>query len=241
MTYNNVEIVAHSADPERLVAAAARSCWSRRPFREIYAELTDSQIDRILRKVILRGHHSVLEHADFTFAITSVSRVLTHQLVRHRIASYSQLSQQRVNQARAEYIIPPAIRHDPDLTRRFRDWMDEAANFYEFLVERGVPRGTARYVLPSACETKILMTMNARSLFNLIGQRDCGAEEWEFRALAHQMHSLLLGLAPRIFRFAGPKCTTEGVCTEGDLADHCPKSARTGASVLFRESELQPV
>lgn len=239
MSKPSVQIVAYSPNPERLVAAAARSCWSNRPFQEIYTSLRERDIDKLLKKVILRGHHSVLEHADFTFALSGISRVLTHQLVRHRIASYSQLSQQRVDQSEVQYIIPPAIRRDPELTRRYQSWVNEARSFYALLVEQGVPQGSARYVLPSACETRVVVSMNARSLFNLIAQRDCASEEWEFRTLAHRMHAELLKVAPRIFRFAGPRCRTETDCLEGELVDECGLPEATGAVVRFRESELQ--
>jgi thymidylate synthase (FAD) len=236
-----IGLVAHTPDPERLVAAAARSCWSNRPFEDIYKGLSEGEIDRLLKKVILRGHHSVLEHVNFTFALSGISRVLTHQLVRHRIASYSQLSQQHADHADIDYIIPPAVDRDPTLAEEFIVWTQAAQNLYSRLIEKGVPRGSARYVLPSACETRMVFTMNARSLFNLISQRDCGAEEWEFRSVAHRMHQELVKIAPRIFRFTGPNCRTEGACLEGDIGVLCGMAENGGAPVYFRESDLQAV
>jgi thymidylate synthase (FAD) len=238
----SVELLCHTPDPERVVATAAKACWTDKPIRRIAEDLTDAEIARLLPKVILRGHHSVLEHINFTFAIEGVSRVLSHQLVRHRMGSYSQLSQQRHDESDFAYVVPPAILHDDDLLKGYRRCMGEARDFYMLLLTRGVPKGTARYLLPAACRTRVVVTMNARSLFGLLEQRLCGAEEWEFRLVAAKMQRELMNVAPRIFRFAGPKCETERVCPEGDVADECAHLLRIrGATVANRDCQLSVI
>jgi thymidylate synthase (FAD) len=103
----------------------------------------------------------------------------------------------------------------------------------------GIPKGSARYVLPAACETRIVVSINARSLFNLLAQRECGAEDWEFFTVATRMHQELLKVAPRIFQFAGPRCKTERKCPEGEVGDACGRYRAFGATVGLREGELQ--
>ena len=236
-----VSLISYTPNPERVVAAAARACWSNRSVQELYATLSDYDVSRVLRKVIVRGHTSVLEHAQFTSALSGVSRVLTHQLVRHRMASYSQVSQQRISQADSAYSIPPAFRDDAVLRRKYEQWMDDARELYAFLLQHGVPKGSARYVLPAAWETRIVVTMNARSLFNLIAQRACGAEDWEFRIVATRMQQELLSVAPRIFQFAGPPCKTTHQCPETGASDACGRARAFAAGMQLREFELHRI
>jgi len=221
-----VKLVAHTPDPELAVAAAARTCIRDMDYEAVCAELREEDVQRILRTVILKNQHSVLEHANFTFSISGVSRVLTHQLVRHRIASYSQLSQQRTDSSDLKFTIPPEIHHNPELAEEYKNMMLHCRELYRRLIECGVPRNSARYVLPSGFNTRILATMNARSLFNLLAQRECEVEEWEFREVAHLMHAELIKVAPDIFRFAGPPCETYGFCPEGEKGYKCSRYGR---------------
>jgi len=216
-----VELLTYTPEPEKLVAVAARRSYDKRSAKQIWEEMNNVEVSRLLDQVIGHRHLSVLEHANFTFAIEGISRVLSHQLVRHRIASYTQQSQQRANEQDFDFIIPPAIQSNRALCREFQEKMRDLAEFYRKALETGIEKGQARYVLPNACATRIIMTMNARSLFNLISQRACGVEAWEFRALAIKMHMILLTVAPNIFKCAGPKCITDLVCSEGEKGEKC--------------------
>ena len=226
-----VEIVAYTPNPEATVAIAARTCFSDQDYCSIEGQLSEHDVERILATVIAKGHHSVLEHASFTLAISGISRVVSHQLVRHRIASYSQLSQQRSDASELAFVVPPDVRKDPDFAGEYRDLMVRCQEFYKRLVEHGIALGTARYVLPSGFTTRIVMTMNARSLFNLIAQRECAVEEWEFRQLASLIHRHLMTVAPGIFRYAGTGCETHSICPEGEVGLDCGRASKTGAAV----------
>jgi len=231
-----VKLVTHTPDPELAVVAAARTCIRDMDYETVCAELREEDIQRILRTVILKNQHSVLEHVNFTFAISGVSRVLTHQLVRHRIASYSQLSQQRTDSSYLKFTIPPEIHHDPELEEECKSMMIQCKELYRRLIQCGVSRNSARYILPAGFTTRIIATMNARSLFNLLAQRECEVEEWEFRQVAHLMHAELMQVAPHIFRFAGPPCETQGRCLEGEKGRKC---ARYSITLLRADSRMK--
>lgn len=218
-----VKLVAHTPDPELAVVAAARTCIRDMDYEAVCAELREEDVQRILRTVILKNQHSVLEHVNFTFSISGVSRVLTHQLVRHRIASYSQLSQQRTDSSYLKFTIPPEIHHNPELAEEYKSMMIHCRELYRHLIQCGVSRNSARYILPTGFTTRIIVTMNARSLFNLLAQRECEVEEWEFRQVAHLMHEKLMKVAPSIFQFTGPPCETQGFCPEGETGYECAR------------------
>jgi len=233
-----IELVSHTPDPELTVALAARSCVRDLELSDVRAELSAEDVARLIATVIAKGHHSVLEHVSFTFAISGVSRVLSHQLVRHRIASYSQLSQQRVDSSNLSYAIPPEVRAHPELCREYEEVMEQCLKLYQRMTEQGLPKGSSRYALPSGFTTRVLMTMNARSLFNLIEQRLCAAEEWEFRQVAALLHRRLMDVAPAIFRFAGTPCETEGTCLEGEVGNRCGRQRVTKARISNTRSEI---
>lgn len=216
-----IELLTYTPEPERLVAVAARRSYDKRSAMQIWEQMTDAEVARLLHQVIRHGHTSVLEHINFTFAIEGISRALSHQLVRHRIASYTQQSQQRIDERDFAFTVPPEIRKNSELAKEFQEKVKALAEFYNRAIETGIPRGQARYILPNACATRIIMTMNARSLFNLISQRTCGIEEWEFRMVASKLHQILLGLAPNIFSHAGPRCVVDLVCLEGKKGEKC--------------------
>ena len=165
------------------------------------------------------GHASTLEHVSFTFAIEGVSRVLTHQLVRHRIASYSQQSQRYVKEHNFETIMPKSIACNPEAKAKFEALMQDIQNLYnEYTEEMQIPPEDARYVLPNAAETKIVATFNARSLMNFFSLRCCTRAQWEIRQLAEKMLIECKNVAPVIFEYAGPTCVSEGVCHEGEMS-----------------------
>ena len=215
--------------PLEIIEDAGRVCYKSEGKKVV--NVTKPSAPKFVKMMKDRGHHSVLEHASFTFAISGISRVVSHQLVRHRIASYSQLSQQKSDASELEFVVPPDIRRAGELTFEYAELMSRCQEFYKKLVDRGVSLGTARYALPSGFSTRIVMTMNARSLLNLIAQRECAAEEWEFRQLATAIRRELMGVAPRIFKHAGTECETHHVCPEGELGLNCGRLENTGAIV----------
>ncbi len=212
-----VELISHTPEPERLVAAAARLCYSSRGVSQILADLNSEEIEKLLQLLLSMGHASPLEHITFTFAIEGVSRALSHQLVRHRMASYSQKSQRYVSEEGFAYVIPPSIAATPEALCHYEECMAALQKAYHQL--KGlVPREDARYCLPNACETKLISTFNARSLFNFFRLRCCRRAQWEIRKLALKMREEVRQIAPLIFAYAGPTCETEGVCYEGNYS-----------------------
>ncbi|NLG87432.1 MAG: FAD-dependent thymidylate synthase [Firmicutes bacterium] len=209
-----VKLLTHTPDPERTVAAAARLCYSPIGAADLFQGLTDDQVAKLLKHLVESGHESPTEHVTFTFAIEGVSRALSHQLVRHRIASYSQKSQRYVREKNFDFIVPPSISQLPTAKKRFLETMAIIQQAYDELLEE-VPAEDARYVLPNACETKLVATFNCRSLFNFFRLRCCTRAQWEIRELACQMRDKVRQVAPLLFALAGPSCETEGVCHEG--------------------------
>jgi thymidylate synthase (FAD) len=212
-----VVLLSHTPDPEGVVAQATRLCYSALGIPELASELEGQELSGLLSKVISLGHHSVLEHASFTFGIEGVSRVLTHQLVRHRVASYSQQSQRYVEfKDHLPIVVPESIAGDEEAEKRFRRHCEEGFALYRELCDAGVPAEDARYLLPNATETKIIVTMNGRELRHFFTLRCCERAQWEIRYLAEQMLALAAETAPLIFKGVGPSCIS-GPCPEGKL------------------------
>ncbi|HWR29179.1 MAG TPA: FAD-dependent thymidylate synthase [Negativicutes bacterium] len=214
----NVKLISFTPDAERKVAMAARLCYSPIGAAELEEKLSDTQVKKLVEKILSMGHFSTLEHASFTFAIEGVSRVLTHQLVRHRIASYSQQSQRYVKEHNFEYILPPSVAANAIAKNRFEGLMEEIRKVYGELIALGVHQEDARYCLANATETKILVTMNVRALFNFFELRCCTRAQWEIRKMAELMLAEVRGVAPILFAKAGPTCISGGYCREGDLS-----------------------
>ena len=212
-----VALLQYTPEPERTVALAARLCYSPADIDELQEKISTADIRKFLEKIMSLGHQSVLEHASFTFGIDGISRVTTHQLVRHRIASFSQQSQRYVSHTeRFAAVIPPTIAERPEVLARFEAQLAAMHQAYADMVEAGIPAEDARYILPNAAETKILVTMNARELRHFFGLRCCERAQWEIRAMAVEMLKLVKTVAPVIFGDAGPGCLT-GPCPEGTL------------------------
>jgi thymidylate synthase (FAD) len=209
-------------DPDRLVALAARRCYSSRPADEIDEKLSDKEAERLLDFLRQRNHLSPFEHADFSFSVDGISRALSHQLVRHRIASYSQESQRYVNYLKIEgdlpFIEPPGIAANKKASNIFNQTLKQTLDAYKELIDAGIPPEDARYIFPNAIETKFVFTMNARSLFNFFEQRCCLKAQWEIRALALAMLKEVRKVAPNIFKNAGAPCqyTQNPYCREND-------------------------
>jgi thymidylate synthase (FAD) len=209
-----VQIIAHTPEPEQVVAAAARLCYSQVGAEKLLERLTLQEVDKLLYRLEESGHLSPFEHVSFTFSIGGVSRALSHQLVRHRIASYSQQSQRYVSQKQFNYITPPSLEGETlEVFNRQMEFLQEA---YTKLVALGIPREDARYLLPNACETKLVVTMNCRSLYNFFELRCCQRAQWEIRELASKMLELVQKVAPRLFAHAGPTCVARNYCREGE-------------------------
>lgn len=213
-----VKLVRHTPEPERTVAMSARLCYSPIGAAQLEEKISDEQAAKLVRKLVSMGHLSTLEHVTFTFAIEGVSRVLTHQLVRHRIASYSQQSQRYVKEHDFETIVPASIASKPEAKAKFDKLMTEIQAMYDEFIALDIPAEDARYILPNATETKIVCTFNARSLLNFFSLRCCTRAQWEIRALANEMLRQCQAVAPVIFENAGPTCVSEGVCHEGAMS-----------------------
>jgi thymidylate synthase (FAD) len=212
-----VKLISHTPEPERMVAMSARLCYSPVGAEELVEKMSSTQVEKLVSKIVEMEHLSTLEHVSFTFAIEGVSRVLTHQLVRHRIASYSQQSQRYVSEHDFEYIIPPTVAANKIAKEKFEQLMDSIQSTYNELIELGVHKEDARYCLANAAETKIVVTMNARTLLHFFELRCCVRAQWEIRSLAELMLAEVKKIAPLLFKKAGPTCITSNYCGEGEL------------------------
>ncbi|TAL17927.1 FAD-dependent thymidylate synthase [bacterium] len=223
-----MSLLGHTPDPERAVAVAARLCYSPRDITELNKSLSGEEVLTLVGKLMSMGHLSALEHAVFTFGIDGISRACSHQLVRHRLASYSQQSQRYVELKKVKAVIPPSIASDPALSREFSEKLEGIWDFYSSLIDRGVPAEDARYILPNSCETKIVVTMNARELNHFFALRLCRRAQWEIREMALLMYRAASFAAPALFSSSGPGCVRGG-CTEGEYS--CGKMAELRAEL----------
>jgi thymidylate synthase (FAD) len=213
----DVRLLYNTPDPERAVAAAARLCYAPVGAAELLDTIDDKTIRSVLRTVIKSGHLSTLEHASYTFAIDGVSRAMTHQLVRHRLASFNQQSQRYVSYSdEPNFIMPPEVAKDSQAKALFEAACADAFAAYKALLDAGCPAEDARYLLPNAMETKIVVTMNIRELLHFFELRCCNRAQWEIRAVADKMLELARETAPYIFLDAGPGCR-RGPCPEGKM------------------------
>ncbi len=212
-----VELLNHTPDPERAIATAARLCYAPVGAAELMETMPEERVRSVLTTIMESGHFSTLEHASYTFAIDGVSRVLTHQLVRHRLASFNQQSQRYVKfKDGFPFVTPPTIAENAEADAAFRALMDAAADTYQQLLDAGIPAEDARFVLPNAAETKIVTTMNVRELLHFFELRCCHRAQWEIQELACRMLELVRPTAPFIFMDAGAPCV-HGACPEGKM------------------------
>lgn len=209
-----VELIAHTTDPVRVVAAAAKLCYSPSSAACLFEGLQEDKASEFLQRLRSVGHLSPFEHASFTFAIDGLSRVASHQLVRHRVASYSQQSQRYVTMGAPRAVTPPSVAGNPEALSLWSERVEESFRAYERLVELGVPKEDARFLLPHGWETSLVMTMNARELNHFFSLRLCKRAQWEIRALAMKMLTLVHATARELFDPSGPSCVTEGKCRE---------------------------
>ncbi|MCK4905203.1 FAD-dependent thymidylate synthase [bacterium] len=222
----NVKLLDVTQDAVSIIYAACRQCYSAKFVVDILKEQKGNLEKQIVfvKKVVESGHESPLEHVKFTFAIEGVSRALTHQLVRHRMASYSQQSQRYVIEKDFNYIIPASIERDETLKSEFIGVMGEIQQSYHRILrkleENGIVGEKAnqdvRFILPQAVETKIVVTMNCRELLHFFKQRCCVRAQWEIRNLANKMLEMCRSHLPAVFSHAGAKCESLGYCPEGE-------------------------
>ncbi len=235
-----VTLLAHTPEPERNIAAAAKLCYSPASIDTIKEGLTEEKTASFVDMLSEIGHESPIEHAVFTFGIEGVSRALLAQITRHRIASFSVQSQRYVAEHDFAYVLPPEIAAIPEAKEEFLKAMEEDRRHYERLTEiltekhkkaflaKGKDEKTAarmaqkqaiedaRFILPNACATKMVVTFNARSLMNFFELRCCRRAQWEIQDVAIQMLRLVKKAAPRLFAKAGPNCV-RGACSEGKM------------------------
>lgn len=225
-----VILIRHTYSPEETVALAAKLCYSKSTIEDLQNRISLKDQSAFIEKLMNMGHESVLEHVSFTFGIEGVSRVLLAQLTRHRIASFSVQSQRYVSYENGfGYIIPESIEAlGEEAVRKYHNQMETIEDWYrdwqELLGRQGEKSNEdARFVLPNACETRIMVTMNARELLHFFSLRMCSRAQWEIRNMAEQMFRLCLETAPSLFMNAGPGCL-RGACPEGDKS--CGKAGQ---------------
>ena len=216
-----VVLVRHTLSPEEVVALGARLCYSEARVDDLLTRVEAKDQTDFVHKIMGMGHDSVLEHASFTFGIEGVSRVLLAQITRHRLASFSVQSQRYVSyESGFGYIVPPKIEAlGEEAVKEFEQQMDTLHQWYTSWQQKlGTGEGgneDARFVLPGACETRMMVTMNVRELRHFFSLRMCSRAQWEIRALANEMHRLCMEVAPALFENAGPGCL-RGACPEGE-------------------------
>lgn len=235
-----VSLLAYTPQPEKTIASAAKLCYSSASIEDIREGLTPEKTASFVDMLAEIGHESPIEHVSFTFGIEGVSRAFLAQITRHRLASYSVQSQRYVKEAMFEFVLPPEIEQVPEAKEEFLRAMEEDQKHYDkitnILTEKhkatfisdGKDEKTAlrlaskkaiedaRFVLPNACDTKMVCTMNARTLLNFFSHRCCNRAQWEIQAVAIEMLRLVMQVAPNVFKKAGPKCIN-GACPEGKM------------------------
>jgi thymidylate synthase (FAD) len=223
-----VELLYHTPDPERAIATAARLCYAPVGASELMETMPPERVKSVLSTILASGHYSTLEHASYTFAIDGVSRALTHQLVRHRLASFNQQSQRYVKfKDGIETVKPATVEAVPEASELFDSVVGLVEQAYARMIELGIPAEDARFILPNAAETKIVVTMNVRELMHFFSLRCCNRAQWEIRELAHAMLELVRPTAPYVFATAGAPCVS-GSCPEGKMCcgNPYPKASR---------------
>lgn len=231
-----VNLIRYTTDPEATVALAAKLCYSDKEMCDLTDNIMAKDNSAFIGRLMDMGHLSPTEHASFTFSIEGVSRSFLAQVTRHRIASFSVRSQRYVSEDSFNYVVPPAIEElGAAAVARYVGQMDTIMGWYrdwQSALGRGEKSNEdARFILPNACETKMIMTMNARELMHFFELRCCNRAQWEIRSVAWKMMKEALKVAPNLFRDCGPACL-RGPCPEGQ------KSCGKAAEVKARRDEL---
>jgi thymidylate synthase (FAD) len=209
-----VALISFTPEPELTIAAAAKLSTSQISAKELRRGMSPDEVGNLLSQLISSGHMSPLEHASFSFAIDGISRVTSHQLVRHRIASYTQQSQRFVSLKKLDYVTPATISAKPELESRYHEMVKQAHRLYCDMLDGGVPAEDARYVLPSAIGTRLVLTMNARELMHACSLRLCLRAQWEIVELFRRIKQEVEKVAPHLGAELKPKCFAQGYCNE---------------------------
>ncbi len=257
----NVKIISHTQQPEKLIAAAAKLCYSNAEIDDLMSGLSKDKVDSFLDMLVTLGHQSPMEHVTFTFAIEGVSRSLLAQITRHRIASYSVQSQRYVRLENFTYVMPPEIENCEEAKIAFEHAMQQEAENYKNiatilknnrineLVKQGKDEKQAvklaekmaiedaRFVLPNACDTKMIATFNVRSLNNFFAHRCCNRAQWEIRELADKMLKLCYEISPKLFTYSGPPCLASN-CPEGKMSCNKMKQVREKYTTIKQEAVI---
>ena len=213
-----VKLLRYTADAELLCGTAALTSTKSGSPSELLEKMNMETAKRIIKRVTGYGHVSVIEHASFTFSIEGVSRAMTHQLVRHRIASFTQQSQRYVTYDTLEkYVTPPSITNNAEAQKIFDETLEKISETYQKLLKLGIKKEDARFILPNAAKTNIIVTMNARELRHFFNLRCCTRSQWEIREVAIEMLKQAKKTAPALFENAGPSCVELGYCPEGKI------------------------
>ena len=237
-----VTLIDSSHDNIDKMYIALSQCYNEHFDQDSCERVSQEMKENVILKILKSGHDSVSEHITFTFLIEDVSRVLTHQLVRHRIASYSQRSARytKVNTETCWYVVPDGIK-TPEQLEIYKEIMDQEAQAYEKLIAHGVKKEDARYILGDAQKTNIVVTMNCRSLKNFFGERLCTRAQKEIRELATEMSGIMKEKFPVVFRkakFGDPKCIQDGFCRE---AKSCGKIPHISQFVVIEKIQYEGV
>ena len=222
------KLIRYTENPEGTIALASKLCYSSLGMEELIERIEGADNAKFIRMLKTMNHLSPFEHASFTFSVEGVSRAFLAQVTRHRIASFSVRSQRYVGEGDFNYILPPAIADLGDgAIEEYTKQMETMAGWYTAWQQRlgGGEKANedARFVLPNACATKLICTMNARSLLNFFTHRCCNRAQWEIRGLAVEMLRQVREAAPHIFEKAGPPCL-RGSCPEGKMS--CGQAAQ---------------
>ena len=216
-----VTLLTHTPEPEKIVAAAARCCYSNDDPDKLLDNMTDEKAAKFLQKLNNLGHQSPIEHVSFTFAISGVSRALLAQITRHRLASFSVRSQRYCGFNSSDFIKPPSIANS-DVEDTFDKALSQCKAYYDSLIDSDIAKEDARMILPNAAATSMVVTMNSRELLHFFSLRCCTRAQWEIRNLANEMVKLVKKVAPNLFAKAGAACIQLGYCPEGQFS--CGKS-----------------
>lgn len=208
-----VELLGFIPDIEKIIASSSKATRSK-PAAILLKSMNEDEARKHIGRVMSYGHESISEFAFFIFSVSGVSRVLTHQLVRHRIASYLQMSSRHVDLSNLDLIIPPKIKDNPEAKRIFIELTKSAKENYKKLLDLGIPKEDARYIIPDSIETHIVIGMNARALNNFFGHRLCEKAQWEIRSLAHKMRKLVKDKTPTLFWSEHRPCVIKGKCPQ---------------------------
>lgn len=211
-----VNLISRPQNMLQVVYTACRTCYSADYPVEIYKNAPDEEkMLKLISKVISSGHYSTIEHIQITYAISNVSRACTHQLVRHRHMSFSQKSQRYVKEKGLfDYLTPDSIAKNPELLKKYNDFMSKTAELYELFLENGIVAEDARYILPNAAASSMVVSLNLRELIHLANLRLCTRAQKEIRILVKKMCEEILKEEPWLSKHLVPKCERLGYCDE---------------------------